>query len=335
MATLNMFGPYLDLIGSTAVQWKITSTTSTSVTLESAFQQLVVSGNFAIGAAGDVTGSATAVDLYQTGYAGGPVFHATDLTLDAAKFVDTVLKATTDTQIYATLLAGADTIVGSAGRDALQGFAGNDTIQAGAGDDRIGASAGSDVVDGGAGFDTAIYHDTSANYQLGRTGNAWTIADLKGAGGTDTLTNVERVYFDDKDVALISADSTGGQVFRMYRAAFDRGPDEAGLDYWTQQIDAKGMKLATIADAFIKSTEYQQQYGTGLSNRDLVGKYYDHILHRAPDQAGLDFWTGVLDNKAATQAEVLAAISESGENVELSVQLIGNGLVFDAPVVII
>ena len=95
------------------------------------------------------------------------------------------------------------------------------------------------------------------------------------------------------------------------------------------------MKLATIADAFIKSTEYQQQYGTGLSNRDLVGKYYDHILHRAPDQAGLDFWTGVLDNKAATQAEVLAAISESGENVELSVQLIGNGLVFDAPVVII
>jgi hypothetical protein len=63
-----------------------------------------------------------------------------------------------------------------------------------------------------------------------------------------------------------------------------------------------------------------------------VGKYYEHILHRAAEQAGLDFWTGVLDSKAATNAEVLAAISESKENVDLSVQLIGSGLVFDTPI---
>lgn len=332
MATFTTFGPYLDLIGSTAVHWKIASTAPGNVFLENGLQNLAISGDFAIGPTGEVSGIATAVGLYQTGYSGLPVFQATDLTLDAAKFVDTVLKATTDTQIYATLLAGSDTIVGSASKDLLQGFAGSDIIRAGLGDDRIGADAGSDVIDGGAGFDTVIYKGAYANYRIERTGAGWTISDLEGNGGSDTLTNVERAYFDDKDVALIGPHDTGGQVFRMYKAAFDRGPDEAGLDYWTQQIDGKGMKLATIADAFIKSAEYQQQYGTGLSNRELVGKYYDHILHRTPDQAGLDFWTGVLDNKAATNAEVLAAISESKENVDLSVQLIGSGLVFDAPI---
>jgi hypothetical protein len=332
MATFSTFGPYLDLIGSTAVQWKIISTASGSVTLENGLQQLSILGNFAIGPAGEVSGTATAVTMTQAGYAGLPVFQATDLTVDAGKFVETVIKATTDTQIYTALLAGSDTIVGSASKDLLQGFAGSDIIKAGGGDDRIGTDAGSDVIDGGAGFDTVIYKGAHANYRIERTGDGWTIADQKGTGGSDTLTNVERVYFTDKDVALISADDTGGQVFRMYQAALDRKPDEAGLDYWTQQIDGKGTKLAAIADGFIKSAEYQQLYGTGLSNRDLVGKYYEHILHRTAEQAGLDFWTGVLDRKAATNAEVLAAISESPENVKLSVQLIGNGLVFDTPI---
>jgi hypothetical protein len=332
MATFTTFGPYLDLIGGTAVQWKLISTASGSVTLENGLQQLTMLGDFAIGPAGAVSGIATAVNLYQTGYAGLPVFQATDLTIDVGKFLDTVVKATTDTQIYATLLAGADTIVGSAGKDNLQGFAGSDIIRAGAGDDRIGADAGSDVIDGGTGFDTVIYKGAYTNYRIERTGDGWTIADKKGTDGTDTMKNVERVYFSDKDLALIRPDDTGGQVFRMYQAALDRKPDEAGLDYWTHQIDAGGAKLATIADAFIKSAEYQQLYGTGLSNRDLVGKYYEHILHRAAEQAGLDFWTGVLDSKAATNAEVLAGISESRENVDLSVQLIGSGLVFDTPI---
>jgi len=331
MATLQTFGLQLDLIGSTAVQWKIISTSSSSVTLENGLQHLSILGNFAIGPSGDVSGTATAVNLVQLGYSGLPVFQATDLTIDGGTFLDTVLKATTDTQIYTALLAGSDTITGSAGKDILQGFAGSDVIRAGGGDDRIGADAGSDVIDGGAGFDTIAYKGAYADYRIERTGAAWTIADLKGTGGIDTLTGVERVYFDDKDVALISVDNTGGQLFRLYQAAFGRNPDEPGLDFWTQQIDGGGATLAGITGAFLASAEYQKLYG-GLANRDLVVKYYEHILHRAPDQAGLDFWTDALDRKIATRGEVLAGISESPENVDLSVQLIGNGLVFDAPV---
>ena len=121
MATFTTFGPYLDLIGSTAVQWKIISTASGSVTLENGLQQLSIQGNFAIGPAGAVSGTATSVLLTQAGYAGLPVFQATDLTIDAGQFLDTAIKATTDTQIWAALLAGSDTIVGSAGRQRANG----------------------------------------------------------------------------------------------------------------------------------------------------------------------------------------------------------------------
>ena len=187
MATLQTFGLHLDLIGSTAVQWKIISTSSSSVILENGLQHLSILGNFAIGPAGDVSGTATAVNLVQLGYSGLPVFQATDLTIDGGTFLDTVLEATTDTQIYTALLAGSDTITGSAGKDILKGFAGSDVIRAGGGDDRIGADAGSDVIDGGAGFDTVAYQGAYADYRIERSGDAWTVADLKGTGGIDTL----------------------------------------------------------------------------------------------------------------------------------------------------
>lgn len=85
------------------------------------------------------------------------------------------------------------------------------------------------------------------------------------------------------------------------------------------------MSLVAVAENFISSSEYQQAYGTGLSNRDVVTKYYENILHRAPDQAGLDYWVGLLDGKSATLAQVLASISESHENVTVTATVIGNG----------
>jgi hypothetical protein len=97
------------------------------------------------------------------------------------------------------------------------------------------------------------------------------------------------------------------------------------------QMDA-GVKLEVIADNFIKSNEYQKLYGSNLGNHDLVARYYEHILHRAPEQGGLDFWANVLDNKLATNAQVLAAISESHENVEGTAALVAQPLVFDAMV---
>jgi len=165
---------------------------------------------------------------------------------------------------------------------------------------------------------------------VARSGDVYTVTNLKD-GSVDTVTNVERLDFDDKLLATdVTPDSPGGQIFRLYRAAFDRLPDAVGLLYWTYQI-GHDVKLDAMADAFIKSAEFQAHYGTGLSNHDLVAKFYENVLHRSADQAGLDFWTGALDSHAATSAQVLAAISESRENIDGTAALIGNGLVLDQP----
>ena len=86
-----------------------------------------------------------------------------------------------------------------------------------------------------------------------------------------------------------------------------------------------GQSLTNVAKGFVDSDEYRKAYGGVASNRELVTKFYENILHRTPDAGGLDFWAGVLDNKAAGTADVLAAISESSENKAGLVGVIGNG----------
>jgi hypothetical protein len=339
MATVNLFNPLFDLTGSAPRHWTTVTTAPDRLVYESGGQQLVVQGTFTIGASGDVTGgTATSIAWKESANIETASVRLSDLSVDAKALAAQIPVAAGDSQLFSSLLGGNDTITGSSFADRLQGFAGSDTINAGAGDDYIAEGPGNDTIDGGTGFDVVGYDGKLSDYVIERTANGFKVShpvfstDGSAPSDVDNLVNVERLYFSDKHVALIDASSSGGQVFRMYEAAFGRAPDEPGLDYWTRQVDTNGLKLKDMAYNFIVSDEYRSLYGMSTSNHDLVVKYYDHILHRAADAGGLAFWTDVLDNHKASQAEVLAAISEGPENVALSVTLIGNGLVMD-PVV--
>ena len=52
----------------------------------------------------------------------------------------------------------------------------------------------------------------------------------------------------------------------------------------------------------------------------MVIRLYANVLHRAPDQEGLNFWVNVLNTRQDTVAGVLTGFSESKENYA---QLIG------------
>lgn len=217
--------------------------------------------------------------------------------------------------LYEPFLAGNDTIEGSAGADGLMGFAGNDRIRGAGGDDWI---------SGGAGFDFALYAGNRAAYTVTRTATGFTVADGAGVEGRDSLEGIERLVFADTHVALdVGAGETGGRAYRLYEAAFNRTPDTAGVGFWIGTLDA-GVSVTTVAQGFIDSQEYRAAYGSAMTHRELVTRYYTNILDRAPEQAGLDFWVGKLDS-GATRAEVLAGISESAENIAGSAALIANG----------
>jgi Ca2+-binding RTX toxin-like protein len=333
MPALQVLSAFNNFHVATLRNWSVSSTDATHIVFRDGIEQLTLLGNFTIGAQGEIGGTVTAV----TDTVIGPLHNVdawklTVVSFEAGSLAKLIDNARDDGSIFPVLFGGDDTITGTDSADVLMGYGGNDNLRAGGGNDTIWADAGNDSIDGGANWDSVIYSGSLADYQIARSGNGYTVTDLKGNGGTDLLGNVEQLMFDDKTVVLnIMADNHGGSVYRMYQAAMDRTPDLPGLIFWISQMDA-GVSLEVLANAFIASNEYQSLYGSGLGNRDVVGKYYEHILHRPAEPGGLDFWTGVLDKKAATAAQVLAAISDSPENVHGTAALVGQPLVYDSTV---
>ncbi|WP_318245771.1 hypothetical protein [Ruegeria marisrubri] len=100
---------------------------------------------------------------------------------------------------------GNDMIRGHAGGDAIYGGAGIDDLSGGSGDDLLSGGANDDTIDGGTGFDTIILSGNSSDYTITRapTAGFYTIVDNGGNGeGTDTVTQVEEIIFDDGTFGL-------------------------------------------------------------------------------------------------------------------------------------
>jgi Ca2+-binding RTX toxin-like protein len=213
--------------------------------------------------------------------------------------------------------------------DKLTGSANDDKLDGGAGDDILHGGAGTDLLIGGAGKDTATYDGKRENYKITHDASGWHVADQRSGAvndGSDTLQGVERVAFADQAVAL-DLDGVAAQAYRIYRAAFDRVPDLAGLGYWIDRLDHEAT-LRDIADGFAHSQEFIDMYGSAPSNADIVMRLYKNILHREPDAGGYQYWLDILDHKQATLPSVLAFFSESVENQDGVAALIANGIVY-------
>ena len=107
------------------------------------------------------------------------------------------------------------------------------------------------------------------------------------------------------------------EVARLYDTVLGRLPDAPGLVAWKNVIETGSATLLQIADSFTQSAEFRGQYGN-LGNRDFANALYVNTLDRAADDAGLDYWTRILDSGAANRAEVVLAFSESAEHVALT-----------------
>jgi len=127
-----------------------------------------------------------------------------------------------------------------------------------------------------------------------------------------TLTRAECV-----EAFLLSAEFGGNisPVTRLYFAYFLRIPDYDGLMYWIGQYTA-GLSLNQISEAFAQSQEFIDTYGS-LNNSEFIDLIYWNVLERAPEPAGHDYWTNLLDIAALTRGEVMTQFSESAECINL------------------
>lgn len=220
-----------------------------------------------------------------------------------------------------------DVLSGGGGADTLYGLYGNDRLFGGDGNDRLAGGYGSNQLDGGAGLDTAFYNFSGYNTYIERDGAKWLVRDYAITNGivqwSDTMVDVERLRFADRSYAL-DIDGTGGQVYRLYQAAFNRTPDKVGLGFWISKVD-NGLPMAQVLDFFLNSPEFASLYGAKPSNVELVGRFYQNVLHREPDAVGKAFWIDVLDQGRASVADVLSFFSESPENRQEVAKIIGTG----------
>lgn len=77
-------------------------------------------------------------------------------------------------------------------------------------------------------------------------------------------------------------------VFRLYQATLDRLPDVDGLVYWTELL-AVNKTLEQVVEGLVRSPEFNNVYGTDLSDTAFVTLLYENVLGRAPDAQGLTY----------------------------------------------
>ncbi|HEU4853196.1 MAG TPA: DUF4214 domain-containing protein [Telluria sp.] len=198
-----------------------------------------------------------------------------------------------------------------------------DTLNGTAFSDMFEGNLGDDVINGGAGLDFVNVGVPRYLMTVERTANGYSLGD---GSSTDQLVGIERIVYNGGNIAL-DIDGAGGQAYRLYNAVLGRTPDSAGLGFWLSNLD-KGVSLSAVAGAMMGGDEFVANFGSNLTNMQLVQTLYQNILDRPAEQAGVNYWVGALDAGTISQSDALAMISESTENRTSVDPTIANGFMY-------
>ena len=140
--------------------------------------------------------------------------------------------------------------------------------------DTFKGQAGTDLFDGGLGTDTVVYSGPLVQYTVNKSGSRYIVSEPTGSDGTDYLTNIERLKFKDKFIA-IDLDGNAGTTAKILGAVFGK-----------------------------ESVSNKSYVGIGLNFLD-TGWTYDNLAGLALDAAGAKtndqivslLWTNVIGTK--------------------------------------
>ncbi|VXB88044.1 DUF4214 domain-containing protein [Massilia sp. 9I] len=189
-----------------------------------------------------------------------------------------------------------------------------------AGADVLTDTVANGLIDGRDGLDLAVFDGLRSAYTISKSGSGFVVT--RGDGDRVVLSSVERLKFGDGMHAL-DLDGAGGQVYRLYQAAFDRKPEGAGVGWWMQRMD-EGTPLLSVARSFLASGEFERKYGVDPDSESFLTALYTNVLHRAPDPDGYAYWLKSL-RANFDRAELLVLFSESAENVAQVLATIQHG----------
>jgi hypothetical protein len=97
------------------------------------------------------------------------------------------------------------------------------------------------------------------------------------------------------------------EVQELYVAYFGRPADPAGLDYWTNIVEAQG-STAAVSATFAASPEYIVTY-FGKTNTEIVDQIYTNMFGRTADAAGRAYWVNLLNNGTIKVDTIVAEVA--------------------------
>lgn len=166
---------------------------------------------------------------------------------------------------YATGLGVNVDVTGNDIGNTLIGNSGANRLSGGGGDDDLNGRGGDDTLDGGAGIDEAVYAGATT---IVATGTGWTVI---GDGGTDTLTNVEKV----DDSALGRVLLVGSSGFATIQAAITAASDGDTImvatgTYTENLVIDKAVTILGIK-AGVSGTDAGRGASTGNDETTIIG----------------------------------------------------------------
>lgn len=102
-------------------------------------------------------------------------------------------------------------------------------------------------------------------------------------------------------------------ILRFYIGYFNRNPDLAGAKYWLE-IRRQGFSLNQIATFMADSPEFDAIY-RGLSDPSYVAQVYQNVLGRPHDEAGYEYWLGLLKDRTLSRSAIVRWMTAGEEFV--------------------
>ncbi len=173
--------------------------------------------------------------------------------------------------------------------------------------------------------DTKNYSGVFQDYSIKKSDSGYDIFNNNKIVGS--VDGSSKISFDDYSVSFDS-EGVSGQAYRLYKAAFDREPDKAGLGFWIDGLNG-GASMDAVANGFISSNEFKGLYGENATNEVFLTALYNNVLDRSPDGSGFEWWLDALNSGNSMKSDVLIGFSESAENQANTIDLIANGVVYE------
>gem|GEM_PF-3908347 len=120
--------------------------------------------------------------------------------------------------------------------------------------------------------------------------------------------NDKPIYIDPK---ISSVTIPEAQILRLYKAYFNRVPNQEGFEYWLD-IYQEGDSLEEIAEYFTGSSEFFTRFSK-LSESEYIDQLYLRVLGRLPDEEGKIYWLDEFEEENITRSSIVVYFSEGPE----------------------